>query len=228
MEDFKSILILGSLFLLLFVIAELLHRKLNIGSEVTRKIVHIFTGLLSLLFPLFFDEWWPVALLCGSFLIILIISQRTKQLSSINKISRRSYGSVLYPISVFICFIVFKQEEFSYQLMNPICFYCLPILLLAICDPSAAFAGSVYKKNNGVTDGKTWAGTIAFFIAALIIAVPLLYFSLHTDKLLNAITSSIFIAASTAAGERFSKNGWDNLVIPLVTISCLYLFSELA
>ncbi|HZF99594.1 MAG TPA: hypothetical protein VEY71_01255, partial [Chitinophagales bacterium] len=98
---------LAACFLALFGVAEFLYRRLHWRVEVTRKIVHIGTGLLTLLFPLLLHHHGLVLLLCGTFAVILLLSQRLKLLPSINAIDRDSFGSISYPIAVYGCYLVY-------------------------------------------------------------------------------------------------------------------------
>jgi hypothetical protein len=59
---------LGGLFSLLFVLAEILHIWLHIPAEATRKVVHIGSGLLALLFPVYFNVSSGCYLKMGGFL----------------------------------------------------------------------------------------------------------------------------------------------------------------
>ena len=86
--------LLASSFLALFGIAEILYHFLKMQAELTRKIVHIGTGLLTLLFPLMLSNHWYVLFLCTSFAAILLASLRLNLLPSINAIGRKSAGSL--------------------------------------------------------------------------------------------------------------------------------------
>ena len=92
----KPLLALVGSFAALFAGAELLYRVWRMNAETTRKVVHVGTGLLALLFPLALTSHWQVLALCGSFAVLLWISIRYKLLPSINGIRRKSYGSLGY------------------------------------------------------------------------------------------------------------------------------------
>ncbi|MEN0047927.1 MAG: phosphatidate cytidylyltransferase, partial [Bacteroidota bacterium] len=148
-----NILYLALAFLALFASAEWLYHKRGVKAEVTRKYVHIATGLLTMLFPLMLENHWLVLLLCGSFLLILIASLRFNLLPSINAVDRKTSGSLMYPIIVYGCYLVYSRYD---QFM----FYYIPILILALCDPIAAFVGMNYPVGKYQTFGKTktWSG----------------------------------------------------------------------
>ena len=62
-------------FLALFGIAEILYHKLKVYVEITRKTVHLGTGLITLSFPLFLETHWSVLILTISFVVILSLSK---------------------------------------------------------------------------------------------------------------------------------------------------------
>lgn len=210
-------MILSVLFLLLFFIAEFLYRKLHVRSEITRKIVHAGTGILTMLFPVMLNSWVTVLILCFSFAVILFITIKAKLLPSINAIDRPSAGSLLYPASVFICFVFYKLNN------NLLCFY-LPVLTLAICDPVAALIGRKWPFGSFIIryNHKTLSGTFAFFVAALIIACVLLYnmTSLPSELIFR---KAVLLGVLTAIAEAVSVRGYDNLTIPATVLLVLKL-----
>lgn len=128
-------IILAGCYLLLFTLGELLYYCFKIKAEITRKIVHIGTGLLALSFPLLLANHWCVLVLCTLFAGILIVSLRFDLLRSINAIDRQSIGSLAYPVSVYGCYLTYHLYDNRYV------YYYLPILILAICDPIAGLIG---------------------------------------------------------------------------------------
>ena len=58
-------------------VSELL-KKVGASPEWSRKSAHIGAGLLAIPFPYVFNSIWPVIILCGSFLLIMLISKSLK------------------------------------------------------------------------------------------------------------------------------------------------------
>jgi phytol kinase len=214
-------LLLSLAFLALFTFAELLHRRLKIRAEITRKIVHSGTGLLTLLFPLLLKNIWQVLFLCGTFLILLLASLRFKLLPSINAIDRVSHGSILYPVAVFFCYLVFVKMD------QALIFFYLPILTLAICDPLAAFVGKRYSfgKYQIGKATKTWTGTVTFFVAASLIGAASFYlFDQDNFSLIPSVPKVLAIALAATVSEAVGSHGMDNLFIPTsVVIALIWL-----
>lgn len=214
-------IMLAAGFLTLFVSAEILHHFLKVKAEITRKYVHIMTGVITLLFPVLLGSHWLVLLLCGSFAVILYYSRVYNFLLSINGIHRESHGSLMYPLVVYINYLVYDYYD------NYLFFY-LPILILAISDPMAALVGKrwkifCYKLGK---DLKTGVGSCAFCISAMIISVILL-FTMTQLTVGPVILLSLVIAIATTFLEGASQKGMDNLTIPIGATVILVIANQL-
>jgi dolichol kinase len=221
-------LLLALAFLLLFAVSELLYRYAGIRAEQTRRIVHAGSGILTLLFPLFFDSLLSVAMLCGAFLFLLALSMRYTFLPSINAVTRKTAGSLLYPVIVVVCFAFYQWKSGDPDaLFKPLYYFYLPLMLLAFCDPVAALAGSAWRKRHPRTaHGKTFAGSFSFFGLAILICIALsLIFTRHLIPSTTFIAIGMTTAFATAIAERFGDRGWDNMTIPVAAMACIY-FAE--
>ena len=197
------------LFSILFITAEVLYYKVQCKAETSRKFVHIVSGIACLSFPLVFKNHWYVAFLCGGFILILAASLKYKKLPSINNIGRQSFGSWLFPVSVYLCFLCFQHfDKYDY-------FY-LPILILALCDPMAALVGKKwsYGKYNIRVNSKTLSGSLAFLISCFLILA-------FSPVINESLIKCIIIATVAMLTETLSKKGSDNLTIPIVVLLCL-------
>ncbi len=216
--DIRNTILLAGAFLLLFAIGELLYHKLKVKAELSRKFVHILTGFLTMLFPPLIDNHWLVLALCSSFLLILLVSMRFGLLPSINAVNRKTVGSILYPIIVYGCYLIFNHYQ-NYL------FYYIPILILAIADPMAELVGKSlpYGKYKVLGHTKTIMGSTAFFITATITSFVIL--QLNTEA---AYTSTLLIATATGlvttVAEGLGQKGYDNITIPGSAVVLLYLF----
>lgn len=213
--------ILAAAFLTLFSVAELLYHRFKVQAEITRKIVHVFTGILTLLFPPMIGNHWLVLALCGSFLLILLASWPLKLLPSINAVERKTKGSILYPIIVYGCFLI-------YQHYDNMAFYYVPILTLALCDPIAALIGKSFPYGRYTSFGhqKTLSGSLGFCFSAWILSVGL-FVGLEGIALVPALLVGGIIAITTTIAEALSHGGYDNLTIPATATGVLLLTQNL-
>jgi len=212
-------ILLALCFLALFGFAEFLYHKQKVKAEITRKIVHVGTGLLTLLFPIFLHNQWQVLFLCASFLLILLASMQFKLLPSINGIDRVSHGSVLYPVAVYGCYLAFSYAH------QGLFFFYVPILTLAICDPLAALIGkrNPFGRYQIGASKKTLSGSFAFFVSSVFVSMLCYYFFKNQFSIPSILPMVFMIATTTTAVEAISAKGTDNIFIPAVVVLNLTL-----
>ncbi len=213
-KDVINTLILAGCYLVLFALSELLYHVFKLKVELTRKFVHVGTGLLALLFPLMLGSHWWVLLLCASFAVLLSYSLRFDLLKSINAIDRRSVGSLAYPVAVYGCYLVYSYQH------GQLIYYYLPLMILAISDPLAALSGRrwPYGAYRIVGANKTITGSVAFFVSAFLVTFiswPCVHGpSLASDQVL----AMVLIALLATVAEALSRDGYDNVTIPITVI----------
>jgi phytol kinase len=227
-QEIVVVILLSICFLIVFALGELLYYKLKWPVEKSRKFVHISTGLLTLCFPQLLSYTLSVGFLCIAFIAILYFSKKYNFLKSINQITRKSNGSILYPIIIFVLFCLYQVLNngqslcsINYPRYN---YYYLPVMILAICDPIAALTGQKWQssKITFVTDNKTWLGSSCFFISSFIVSMLFVQLSAGLVSGLPLIFTSICIALGTTLAEMFSKKGFDNFAVPIVAFVILY------
>jgi phytol kinase len=205
---------------LLIIIAEILHRKFKLKPELSRKFLHVSGGMLCLLFPFIFTSHWWILVLAAVAFIILFITYYKKQLPSVHQTKRFSVGSILFPIPVYLCFLVAEKTG------NNIFFY-LPVSLLAISDTAAEIGGNLWGHHSRqfFNGQKTMAGLLSFFITALAVCFICIN---STADLSNTelIKLTVLISVCTAIAETITLYGWDNLSVPVTAILILFYFME--
>lgn len=201
---------------------EINYRRNKISGEVTRKFAHFVSILAVIPMPYMFSSHWYILVLALIFFAFLLITQYNKQLKSIHDISRKSIGSYLLPLSIYVTFLI------AFLLGNKFV-YILPMLILAICDPMAAILGMNIKKYNGRIKlfghkyNKTWLGSGAFFLMSMVISIIALYY--HRGLFdFETFWLAILIGFVGTLGEFFSWRGSDNLSIPLSIVIILVVF----
>lgn len=190
-------------------------RRGLLSDEASRKGVHVVMGTVAATFPVWFDATWPVFVL-GAAAAGLLGLLRTAPLRQIGRVlhgvNRASVGDLCFPASVVTVFVLSDGSPLT---------FVVPMLILAIADPMAAFAGQTFGRRRFSTrDGvKSVEGVLAFWGAAFAVAyVPLLLvFSSPADALLIAV----LVASAGAVAEAISWRGLDNLFVPLSTSGAL-------
>ena len=157
---------------LLLIFNELIYRRLGLKGEITRKFAHFTATLSTVTFPYLFTNHLYVLVLAFIFFVLLFISRNGTQLKSIHGIERKSIGSYLLPLSIYLTFLISSLTGNKFM-------YILPIMVLAICDPVAGILGINLKKNNheikifGINTGKTVLGSGSFFVSCFFISQSL-------------------------------------------------------
>lgn len=219
-------ILLGLSFLALFGAAELLYHYAKVKAEITRKTVHIGTGILTLLFPVLLESHWSVLFLCSSFALILFLSLKYNLLKSINAIGRKSYGSISFPVAVYTCFCFYAwYRNQRPEAGNGYILFYLPVLILAICDPIAALCGKhwPYGTYRIRTETKTLVGSSLFFLSAFLISFVLFVLLNNTQHaILQTFIAAAMIALTTTVTEAICTKGTDNLFIPFTALFSLY------
>jgi phytol kinase len=222
-NEILNTMYLAAAFLGLFGIAEILYHYFKVKAELTRKLVHLGTGLLTMLFPVMLNNHWLVLFLCSSFATILLLSLRFNYLKSINAIDRVSAGSLCYPVAVYICYLGFDHYSEQYV------YFYLPMMALAVCDPVAALTGKRWPigKYRIGKDNKTMMGSSMFLASCFLLSLGLL---LLNDWVLDARTllACFALSITCAVAEALSPRGFDNLSIPITALAVMITITEIA
>jgi len=206
----------------LLVFNELIYRRLGLKGEITRKFAHFTATLSTVTFPYLFTDHWYVMVLAVAFFVILFISRNGTQLKSIHDIERKSVGSYLLPLSIYLTFLISNLLDNKFL-------YILPIIILAVCDPMAGILGINIKKNNhkieimGIETKKTILGSGSFLLSSFIISIIALYFNRMAFDF-KTFWLALAISVVATGAELLSWRGSDNLFIPMSVIAMMILF----
>jgi len=207
-------LVLASVAALLSVMAivKLLAQHYSWSAELQRKCVHVATGLYALSLPFTFREFWPVAVLTGVAVMVMLVLRlprfaKTGLSSTLHGVERKSYGELLLTLSVGFLFF--------FSIDNPVLFV-LPIAVLTLSDAAAALVGTRYGQNLFEVEASTKSleGVAIFFLVTWIVSMVLLLMMTDIGRL-NVVLLSLVIAAFGALVEADSWRGFDNLFVPV-------------
>jgi phytol kinase len=197
--------------------------------ELVRKILHLGMGCVTLSFPWLFDAAWPVLVLAGLSILLLLALRFARFLKSnvgkvVSSVSRVSLGEVYFPVAVTVLFLLFLREDRSVPERRYV-LYCIPTLLLTLADAAAALIGVSYGRLHYLTaDGiKSLEGSLAFFTCAFFcVHVPLLLFT-DTGRA-ETLLIALLLAWLATMFEAIAWRGLDNLVLPLVSFLLLKIY----
>jgi phytol kinase len=204
-------LALGSVGVLLGLMAGVrrMARRLEIGAEVQRKLIHVATGLYALSLPWLFPDRWPVYVLIGVTLVVMLVLRlpNSRLGKTLHGVERQSYGDLLLAVSVGLCLFLAGDDLYL---------YVLPIAVLTLADAAAALAGSTYgTRFFRIEDGrKSVEGSAVFFLITLLISIVCLMLMTPLPPL-NILVISMMVAGFGTLVEAASWRGFDNLFLPL-------------
>ena len=168
--------------------------------------------LSSLMLIFTITSHWYILFLGSLFFFTLFIGKRQGYFKSIDSVSRKTLGSYILPVAIYLVFYLSNS-------WHSLLIFVLPILILGLSDPLAGLSGVYYKSSTrNITllrydFEKTVLGSFVFFLSALLIsAVTLFSFGFELQKV---IFFSMVMAVSTTIVELISPFGLDNLSVPV-------------
>ncbi len=207
----------GVFFVGIFIIiglAERIRHSLGWPTEVTRKLIHILTGVLIFFTPYFFVSDRPLIWMAILFIVINSAGIKAGKLKGMHDTSRRSYGTVFYPIT-FLILVLTCWSGNKIILM-------LAMLILALSDAAAAIVGeSLHHPHEYklARDKKSIEGSVTMFLVTFLIVTLLLPVIDEIGGLTIGFQRAAWIGLVTAsvatALEALSTGGSDNLTAPL-------------
>jgi phytol kinase len=184
--------------------ATLLYRFGVVGSETSRKLIHIGVAHWFFFVP-FFDSLVVAMVAPVSFIGLNYLSQRFALVRSMERSDPADYGTVYYAISLSI--ITYLSVVYDQYLIG-----LVSMMILGWGDGLAALVGR-YMKGPMLRPSKSVYGTLAMFSASLIVGLVLLH----------SIVVSIGIALVATTAEVLTPKGYDNLTVALLPFALLWL-----
>ncbi len=227
---------------LLFILAVLLasrallaavrfsHSRFGFSSEISRKALHAGMGLILAALPWLFASVWPVVVLCGVYVSLLIARRFVKGLDDqvanvIYGVERQSIGEFLFPVTVLALFVLTADERAAGNRAG----YVAALLVLGLADAAAALVGRrfgmcIYPAPGG---RKSIEGSLSFALIAFIcVFAPLTFLGDADAGPARRILLSASIAMATMLIEALAIGGFDNVLVPLAALAMLGLLKN--
>ncbi|MBC8180345.1 DUF92 domain-containing protein [candidate division KSB1 bacterium] len=207
-----GVLLCGLIIVITF--SEIVRKHLSWSVKVTRKIVHVITGILIALTPFLLDSPVPLMFISSVFIVLNFTAIKKGWMPGMHATDKVSYGTFFYPIS-FLVLLLFLWKDYKSILM-------ISVLIMAIADPIAALVGENIKAPihyQFSTERKSVQGSLAMFGTTLILT----FFGLKMFGKIDNISLSLFlclwfaviVAVLSTVFESISFRGSDNLSVPL-------------
>ncbi len=173
----------------------------------SRKLSHGLTGLTCLALPYFVEHPLTVLILAIASGAGLWIGQRAGLLRGLSAVSRKSFGSELFGLSVFLAFWIAQGEAWVFQ---------AGVLVLGLGDLVAAWVGTTIGKRKYMSFAnhtKSLEGSLACFFSSLLIVFLLAVFGGGLPVVEAVMLAAIAAFAATKL-EAVGVWGSDNLTLP--------------
>jgi len=186
----------------LFVVIDLLQKKVFTAIAWSRKATHIASGAIIMFFPEYLSVK-QIVVMSVLFVVILVVS-KVRNILSLHVIKRFSWGEVYYPFSIGVLALLCLPDSVN-------AFYA-GLLCLALSDAAAAMVGGVLpvKKLFFGNHQKSVGGLFGFF-ATTICIFSILFVPLGANFFIL-----IAIAIILSIAELFTFYGADNLSVPIL------------
>ncbi|RPI02960.1 MAG: DUF92 domain-containing protein [Calditrichaeota bacterium] len=221
LKDSTLFLLFTGAIIFTIVAAEIIRRLFHWPSESTRKLVHIFVGILVASTPFVLKSMWPMVIIGVSFTVIDYLAIRLGFLQGIHGTSRHTYGTVFYPISFVVLTISLWQNHKLILVTS--------MLIMAISDAAAAVVGERVKNPiilHWGPEKKSVQGSISMFVVTFLIVAVCLGSAIHLAVLalspLYVLWIALVVALIAMMSEAISAQGSDNLTVPLSSAFTLY------
>lgn len=202
----------GGVFLALLATAEAATRRWRIGAELSRKLVHLSSGVVAAGLPLVMS-FLSVIVLAALFIPFMVVSRRVGLFPAVHGVKRATWGEVYFPLGVVLAAALFPQA-------TP---YAYGMLVMGMSDSFAGLTGQrwgrrVYRLG---TAHKTYVGSATFFATTFVLTGGALAVagSLSASSLIVVPV----LAALLTLVEGMSGGGVDNVVLPAAAAGLLSL-----
>jgi len=186
---------------------------------VNRKFLHIMTGNIAFILPIFQTREMMAFLAAGPFILFtFLMSPRSPIKSMRGKTSEAGHGLglVYYAIAwAVLAYVFFDTKEVI----------AIGILAMSYGDGIASLIGNKFgkKKYQIFEDEKSYIGSYSMFVFTFIIMIVALMFYGKFYPTFETLSLLLFIAGISSIAEGVTPRGLDNLSVPFLTAG-LYFF----
>jgi len=207
--------------ILLIFTEKILSKKYRL---VSRKILHILTGNIAFILPIFQTKEVMAFIAAGPFIIFTFLMSPYSPIKSIRGETSKS-GHGLGLVYYAIAWTILAYFFFDFKVI-----IAIGILAMSYGDGFASLVGIKYgkKKYKIFKDVKSFLGSTAMFVFTFILMIIAIFYYGFFDSTIVKITIEMLalllgIAAISAFVEGITPMGLDNLSVPLVTATLYWI-----
>lgn len=209
----RQVLAVGAasvVFVSVLLAGEVATRRWAIEPEVSRKLVHLSSGVLAAALPLVMS-FPAVVVLASLFVPFMVVSRRVGLFPAVHGVERATWGEAYFPLGVLLAAALFPQT-------TP---YAYGVLVMGVSDPLAGFAGQRYGRRayRVLSAHKTYLGSSVFFMTTLVLTLATV--AATNDLSVGSLAVIPLLAAILTVVEGLSGRGLDNVLLPAVAAGLL-------
>jgi phytol kinase len=208
--------LVGLAFVYIYVIALLLFTEKVVSKRypvAARKFLHIMTGNIAFILPLFQTRWIMAFLAAGPFIIFTFLMSPYSPVRSLRgKTSEAGHGLglVYYAITwTVLAYVFFDHREII----------AIGILAMSYGDGLASLIGTKYgrRKYTVLKETRSYVGSATMFLCTfLLLVVALVFYAAPMSDYLRVGVYLLCIAGVCTVVEGVTPLGLDNLSVPFV------------
>jgi phytol kinase len=190
--------------------AEAATRRWGIVAELSRKMVHISSGVAAACLPLVMS-FRTVVVLALAFVPFMVVSRRIDLFPAVHGVERTTLGEVWFPLGVALAAALVPHRDA----------FVFGVLVMGLSDAFASLAGRRWGRRGYRSLGatKTWLGSAAFLATTVALGVA------ATGGAGDAVAGVLATAAVLTVVEGLLGGGTDNVVLPVTAAALLRLWA---
>ena len=197
---------------ILFVISNFIGKN---NKEISRKFIHISLAGYWIIAMFFFNNVICASIVPASFVLINTLSYKFNLIKSMEREEQDGFGTIYYAIAILVLSIV------TFGIINKPIVGLVGMLVMCFGDGFAAIFGKKFgkKKYEIGNTTKSYLGSFTMLIITfgIVYAVFSFYGTAYT------IAKAILVAVIATILEAVSIKGTDNITVPLLTSSLVFL-----
>jgi dolichol kinase len=215
-SDIAGVLLVYIYVAVLLIITE---KFLDKYPEFSRKFLHIMTGNIAFLLPIFITREIMAFVAAGPFILFTFLMSPYTPIKKIRgKTSTAGHGMGLVYYSI-------TWTILAYLFFDNMVVIAIAIITMSYGDGFASVIGLKYgkKKYNVFGDEKSYVGSFAMFVLTFVtIIIALLYYGIAITSFVTVVL--LLIAFVAAIIEGITPKGLDNLTVPFVSVFIYWYF----
>lgn len=193
--------------------AEVATRRRAVDAELSRKFVHVSSGVVAAALPLVMG-YGDIVVLSAGFVPFLLAARCLRLFPAVSGVERSTLGEVWFPLGVLLAAALFPDG-------GP---YVYGVLVMGLADAAASLWGRrAGRRRYRVPGGghKTWAGSAAFLGTTVVVGVAVL--GVADGWTARTLAAAVLAAVPLTVAEGVLGRGTDNLVLPVAAAALLSL-----